>query len=44
MSRKISIVNGQFIKQTNKKRPGRHSKKRNAKKPHKKEYVGQGRG
>jgi hypothetical protein len=44
MARKINIGNGQFIKQTNKKRPGRHSKKRNVKKPHKKEYVGQGRG
>jgi len=43
MARKISIGNGQFIEQTNKKRPGRHSKKRNAKKPHKKEYVGQGK-
>ena len=27
MARKISVGNGQFIKQTNKKRPGRHSKK-----------------
>ena len=42
MARKLSVGNGQFIKQTNKKRPGRHSKKRN-KKNDKKEYCGQGR-
>ena len=29
MARKINLGNGQFIKQTNKKRPGRHSKKPN---------------
>ena len=42
MARKVNLGNGQFIKQTNKKRPGRHSKrpnKRNRKKP----YNGQGR-
>ena len=42
MARKLSVGNGQFIKQTNKKRPGRHSKKRNKRKD-KKEYRGQGR-
>jgi hypothetical protein len=42
MARKISIGNGQFIKQTNKKRPGRHAKKPN-KRSHKKQYRGQGR-
>ena len=41
MARKVS--NGcAFIKHTNKKRPGRHSKKRNKRKD-KKEYRGQGR-
>ena len=29
MARKISLGNGQFIKQSNKKRPGRHSKRPN---------------
>jgi len=42
MARKLSVGNGQFIKQTNKKRPGRHSKKLN-KRNDKKEYCGQGR-
>ena len=42
MARKIAVGNGKFIQQTNKKRPGRHSKrpnKHNSKKP----YRGQGR-
>lgn len=42
MARKVAVGNGKFIKQTNKKRPGRHSKrpnKRNTRKP----YKGQGR-
>jgi hypothetical protein len=42
MARKVNLGNGKFIEQTNKKRPGRHSKrpnKRNRKKP----YNGQGR-
>jgi hypothetical protein len=42
MARKVSVGNGLFIKQTNKKRPGRHSKKPNKRKD-KKEYKGQGR-
>lgn len=42
MARKLSVGNGQFIKQTNKKRPGRHSKSPNKRK-NKKEYRGQGR-
>jgi hypothetical protein len=42
MARKVSIGNGAFIKQTNKKRPGRHSKRPN-KRNDKKEYRGQGR-
>ena len=42
MAKKVALGNGKFIQQTNKKRPGRHSKrpnKRNSRKP----YVGQGR-
>ena len=42
MARKVSLGNGKFIKQTNKKRPGRHSKRPN-KSNSKKKYVGQGR-
>lgn len=42
MARKISNGSGAFIKQTNKKRPGRHSKRPN-KRNSKKEYRGQGR-
>ena len=42
MARKINLGNGQFIKQTNKKRPGRHSKKPN-KRNRKKPYRGQGK-
>ena len=42
MARKISLGNGKFIQHTNKKRPGRHSKKLN-KNNSKKEYRGQGR-
>ena len=42
MAKKISNGVGGFIKQTNKKRPGRHSKKPN-KSNSRKTYVGQGR-
>lgn len=42
MARKVSTGSGTFIEQTNKKRPGRHSKKPN-KRNSKKEYNGQGR-
>ena len=42
MARKISVANGQFIQQTNKKRPGRHSKRPNKRNTHK-VYRGQGR-
>jgi hypothetical protein len=42
MARKVNVGNGQFIKQTNKKRPRRHSKKPN-KRNSRKEYRGQGR-
>jgi hypothetical protein len=42
MARKVNVGNGQFIQQTNKKRPGRHSKRPNKRKD-KKEYKGQGR-
>ena len=42
MARKISNGSGAFIKQTNKKRPGRHSKRPN-KRNDRKEYRGQGR-
>ena len=42
MARKIQSGTGTFIKQTNKKRPGRHSKKPN-KRNDRKEYRGQGR-
>ena len=42
MARKISNGSGAFIKLTNKKRPGRHSKRPNKKNTHK-VYNGQGR-
>ena len=42
MARKVSVGNGQFINQSNKKRPGRHSKSPN-KRNYRKEYNGQGR-
>jgi hypothetical protein len=42
MARKVNVGNGQFIQQSNKKRPGRHSKRPNKRKD-KKEYKGQGR-
>ena len=42
MARKIQSGTGTFIKQTNKKRPGRHSKRPN-KRNDRKEYRGQGR-
>ena len=42
MARKVSNGSGAFIKHTNKKRPGRHSKRLNKRKD-KKEYRGQGR-
>ena len=42
MARKVSLGNGKFITQSNKKRPGRHSKRPNKRKD-KKEYRGQGR-
>jgi hypothetical protein len=42
MARKISNGSGSFIKQSNKKRPGRHSKRPN-KRSTRKEYKGQGK-
>ena len=42
MARKVSNGSGAFIKHTNKKRPGRHSKRPN-KRNDCKEYRGQGR-
>jgi hypothetical protein len=42
MARKIQTGTGGFIKLTNKKRPGRHSKRPNKKNTHK-VYIGQGR-
>ena len=42
MARKVSLGNGNFIEQSNKKRPGRHSKSPN-KRNDRKEYKGQGR-
>jgi len=42
MVRKVSNGSGSFVKGTNKKRPGRHSKRPN-KRVSKKEYRGQGR-
>jgi hypothetical protein len=42
MARKVNLGNGKFIEQTNKKRPGRHSKRPN-KRTTKKEYRGQGK-
>jgi hypothetical protein len=42
MARKVNLGNGKFIEQTNKKRPGRHSKRPN-KHNSRKKYVGQGR-
>jgi hypothetical protein len=42
MARKLQSGSGTFIKQTNKKRPRRHSKRPN-KRNDRKEYRGQGR-
>jgi len=42
VARKVQSGSGGFIKHTNKKRPGRHSKRPNKRKS-KKEYRGQGR-
>ena len=42
MARKVSVGNGLFISQSNKKRPRRHSKSPN-KRNDRKEYRGQGR-
>ena len=42
MARKVNLGNGKFIEQTNKKRPGRHSKSPN-KRNSRKKYNGQGR-
>jgi len=42
MARKVQSGHGTFIKRTNKKRPGRHSKRPNKRKD-RKEYRGQGR-
>jgi hypothetical protein len=42
MARKVSNGSGAFIKHTNKKRPGRHSKSPNKRNDYK-EYRGQGR-
>ena len=42
MARKVQSGSATFIKHTNKKRPGRHSKRPN-KRNSKKEYRGQGR-
>ena len=42
MARKVNLGNGKFIEQTNKKRPGHHSKRPN-KRNSRKEYRGQGR-
>jgi hypothetical protein len=42
MARKVQSGSGTFIKHTNKKRPGRHSKRPN-KRNNRKEYNGQGR-
>jgi hypothetical protein len=42
MARKVNLGNGKFIEQTNKKRPGRHSKNPN-KRNSRKKYRGQGR-
>jgi hypothetical protein len=42
VARKVSTGSGTFIKHTNKKRPGRHSKRPN-KRSNRKEYKGQGR-
>ena len=42
MARKVQSDSGTFIKHTNKKRPGRHSKRPN-KRNDRKEYKGQGR-
>ena len=42
MARKVNVGNGLFIKQSNKKRPGRHSKRPN-KRNRRKKYNGQGR-
>ena len=42
MARKVQTGTGGFIKHTNKKRPGRHSKRPN-KRNTRKQYKGQGR-
>ena len=42
MARKVQSGSGTFIKRTNKKRPGRHSKRPN-KRNSRKKYNGQGR-
>ena len=42
MARKVNLGNGKFIEQSNKKRPGRHSKSPNKRNTRKK-YKGQGR-
>ena len=42
MAKKVALGNGKFIQQTNKKRPGRHSKRPN-KRNSRKGYRGQGR-
>ncbi len=42
MARKVNLGNGKFIEQSNKKRPGRHSKSPN-KRNSRKKYRGQGR-
>ncbi len=42
MDIKLSLGNGIFIEKTNKKRPGRHSKRPNKRNTHK-VYMGQGR-
>ncbi len=42
MAKKVSLGNGKFLEQTNKTRPGRHSKSPN-KRNSRKKYRGQGR-
>ena len=39
MARKVNVGNGQFIKQTNKKRPRRHSKRPNKRNYRKETYL-----
>jgi hypothetical protein len=43
MAKKAAIGQINFYRQTKKKRPLRHSKKRNKRKPNRKKYRGQGR-